>query len=146
MAATVHAAVPQFGLVTDGGRGQRIQARLDALRISDREFQQTTGIDRKTLRRAVAGEAHVRENTYRTIEDWLDRLERVAAGFPGLKDEPQPEPQGEGIVKYRLKGDFGVDLLVEGPVDNLAALEASVIRMMREMRAAKHDNDAEGGE
>jgi hypothetical protein len=136
MTAAVRAHAAQFRLVADSERGQRIQERLDKLRISDRQFQERSGIDRKTLRRAVAGGEHVRESTYRAIESWLDRLERIAAGFDGLKDEPEPEPQGQGIVKYRLKGDFGVDLLVEGPVDNLAALEASVVRMMREMRAA----------
>jgi hypothetical protein len=130
MAATAHAAVPQFALVTDGERGQRIQARLDALRISDREFQQTTGIDRKTLRRAVAGETHVRENTYRTIEDWIDRLERQSQGFEGLK----AKDPADDLIEFELSGNFGVRVVVKGPIRDQEALEASVARLIREMR------------
>ena len=69
MSAVAHAASGTIRLVTDSERGQRIQQRLDALRMSDRQFSENSGIDRKTLRRAVSADANVRENTYRAIED-----------------------------------------------------------------------------
>ena len=57
--------------VTDD-RGAVIQRRLDALGITDREFYARTGIDRKTLRRAVAGEEGTRASTYIAIESAID--------------------------------------------------------------------------
>lgn len=56
-------------------RGERIQDRLNGLRMSHRAFEEATGINRVTVRRAVNGEEAVRENTYGQIETWLDRLE-----------------------------------------------------------------------
>lgn len=55
-------------------RARKIQERLDALGISDREFQEQTKVDRKALRRAANGEK-VRGSTYTAIETWLTRLE-----------------------------------------------------------------------
>jgi hypothetical protein len=56
-------------------RGSLIQERLDAIGITDREFHAHTGIDRKTLRRAVADDPSVRAKTSHLIENWLTRRE-----------------------------------------------------------------------
>ena len=117
MSAVAHAASETIRLVTDSERGQRIQQRLDALRMSDRQFSENSGIDRKT--------------TYRAIEDWLDRFERQAAGFAGLKGSDDPE---DDLFEFEVTGNFGVRVVVKGPARDQAALEASVIRLMREMR------------
>lgn len=120
--------------VMDAQRGDEIQRRLDALGISDREFHERTGIDRKTLRRAIAGEERVRSSTYGAIEAALDRLERdVTAGTEGAPG---------GLVTFRLSGNFGVDVVVQGPVTNLSELEASVERLVQSM---KKDDPPEKG-
>ena len=136
MSAVAHAASETIRLVTDSERGQRIQQRLDALRMSDRQFSENSGIDRKTLRRAVSANANVRENTYRAIEDWLDRFEREAAGFAGLKGSGDPE---DDLFEFEVTGNFGVRVVVKGPARDQAALEASVIRLMREMRGDQNE-------
>lgn len=131
--------------VTEHARGARIQARLDGLKMSDRQFHDYSGIDRKTLRRAVAGDVSVRPNTYRTIENWLDRLETRAKGFEGLPDEAAAEEQPR-LVTYRIKGDFGVEVVVEGPVADRAELEASAMRLMRELRSERGETSESGGQ
>ena len=116
-----------LSLVGDKQRGDEIQRRLDALKISDREFKEASGIDRKTLRRAVAGEERVRASTYAAIESALDKIERRIR--PELPESPEAN-----LVSFELSGDFGVEVVVKGPVENLAELEASVERLIRKMR------------
>jgi transcriptional regulator with XRE-family HTH domain len=132
---TAHLAV-----VTDSERGDRIQQRLDALKISDREFHEQTGIDRKTLRRAVSGNPSVRPNTYRTIEDWLDRLEKKRESFGGIKGESGDV--GDDLIEFRLSGNFGVDVVVKGPMRDRGELEAAVTRLLREMRGQSDSTDS----
>ena len=113
--------------VGDIERGQAIQRRLDNLGISDREFHEQSGIDRKTLRRAVAGEERTRPSTYAAIESALSKIEQ--------RIRPDLPEQGEsGLVTFQLSGDFGVEVVVKGPVENLGELEASVERLIARMR------------
>lgn len=130
MTATIHAAVKHFALVTDDQRGQRIQERLDALRMTARQFHELTGISRDTLRKAIAGEPSVRSNTYEQIENKLDGFEKQAEGFGGLKSQ-DPE---DDLISFELSGNFGVRVVVKGPIRDQEALEASVARLIREMR------------
>lgn len=109
-------------------RGAAIQRRLDALGISDREFHEQTGVDRKTLRKAVAGNANTRTTTYSAIESALDKLEAK------MNPPRTLEPDEQGLVTFRLTGNFGVDVTVKGPVTDLDALEASVEKLLRRMR------------
>jgi len=120
--------------VTENARGDAIQDRLDALGISDREFQNKTGIDRKTLKRAVEGHASVRPQTYLAIEAGLDRLEQENRGLPA---EERPDDPGADLIEFRLSGNFGVDIVVKGPVRDRSELEDSVARLIREMRGDK---------
>lgn len=130
MQAVRHAAdLPLVG--DDSERGQAIQRRLDRLGISDREFHERTGIDRKTLRRAVSGAANVRSSTYAAIESELDKIERRVSPPKLSREGGETEP---GLVTFKLSGNFGVDVVVQGPVENLNELEASVERLLRGMR------------
>ena len=131
MSAMAHETSGTIRLVTDSERGQRIQARLDALGMTARQFQERTSISRDTLRKAVAGEASVRPNTYDLIESKLDQFERQAEGFEGLKGQ-RPE---DDLIEFELSGNFGVRVVVKGPIRDQAALEESVARLIREMRS-----------
>ena len=110
-------------------RGDKIQRRLDEMGLSDREFSVRSGVDRKTLRRAVADDPNVRANTYRVIEDTLTELEQRNAGLPAGGSDPEND-----LVEFRLSGNFGVDVVVKGPMRDRDALEESVARLLREMR------------
>ena len=107
--------------VTEASRGSAIRARLDALGISDREFERESGVSRGTLGRAIADDPRTTAATYLGIEAWLDRREERNRGLPA-------EPH---IVTFRLSGNFGVDIVISGPVENLSELEAAVERLVR---------------
>lgn len=130
MSALAHETSGTIRLVTDSERGQRIQQRLDALRMTARQFHEQTGISRDTLRKAIAGESSVRSNTYEQIENKLTAFEQQAAGFEGLKAK-DPE---DDLIEFELSGNFGVRVVVKGPIRDQEALEQSVTRLIREMR------------
>lgn len=129
-AVTDEADLPPVG---DNERGQAIQRRLEDLGISDREFHEQSGIDRKTLRRAVAGLENVRPSTYHAIEAALAKLEEK------VRPAVAPPPDEAGLVTFKLSGNFGVDVVVQGPVANMAELEASVERLVRSMKDREPD-------
>ena len=110
-------------------RGQAIKSRLDQLGISDREFHEETGIDRKTLRRAIVGEERVRASTYAAIESALDKLEARTRLHP-----VPPAEDDEGYVEFTVEGNFGVRAIVKGPVRDMDQLQAAVYKILREMR------------
>lgn len=118
--------------VTDEDRGADIQRRLDRLGISDREFQARTGIDRKTLRRAVDGEEKVRASTYDAIEAGLDKLERLVSGLPAAQARPVGDP-ADDLIEVRLEGNFGVRAVVKGSAHDPAALKEIIAFVLREM-------------
>jgi hypothetical protein len=57
-------------------------------------------------------------------------------------DEPSEAPpvSGEGVVEFRVSGNFGVDVVVRGPVRDLPALEASVNRILSRMRSEQQES------
>jgi len=77
----------QSVLVTNE-RGAEVQRRLDVLGLSDREFERRTGVERKTLRRAIDESERTRESTWRSIESALDKLEARFRGEPAADTRP----------------------------------------------------------
>lgn len=121
----------QSGVVTTDERGAQIQRRLDDLGITDREFYARTGIDRKTLRRAVAGEEGTRASTYMAINAALDKIEAMVEG-------PELDPAAD-FVEFTVEGNFGVRAVVKGPVKDMDELQKAVSRLVREMRNSSQD-------
>jgi hypothetical protein len=128
-------------------RGQEIKRRFKALDITDREWHKRTGIDRKTLNRAIAGVPTVRTSTYDAIESNLDKLEarlqgRVPPTSEGLTIVPDKDPATPGLIRFRVQGAYGFDaLVVEGPVENVAELVASVQEIMRGLQNGENSQD-----
>lgn len=73
----------------------------------------------------------------RRIEAALVRLENES-GVPsrGVAQD-QPDVNGMQMMEFEVTGDFGVRVVVKGPVDNAAELEASVVRLIRDMRSSR---------
>jgi hypothetical protein len=113
----------------DDERGTRIQERLDALGIADREFHARTGIDRKTLRRAVANDPGVRHSTYMAINAALDKMEAAVRGIPVQRQDP-----GADYVEFTVEGNFGVRAVVKGPVKDMDELQRAVAKLIRDMK------------
>lgn len=113
-------------------RGKAIRERLDALGMSRREFSQRKGVpDRSVVTKAIEGDDSVRASTYGKIEAALDRLWSEM----GMDDPDTGAAHGSGLVEFEVSGDFGVRVVVKGPVADRAELEESVLHLIRQMRA-----------
>lgn len=117
--------------MSDETRGHAIKARRLAYGIkSERAFSEATKVDRRAIARAEAGEAS--EGTYERLEAWLDAFgEETGAD----------EPENPHVVTFKLSGNFGVDVAVSGPVENLSDLEATVQRLIREMGQQRQSDE-----
>lgn len=132
-----HASRADLPAVTSGQeererRGAVIRERFEALDIGDREWHRTTGIDRKTLNRAIRGKSTT--TTYTAIESWLDKFEARAEGRPVAIPTGHIEDEHGGIVRIRLEGVFGAEAaIIEAPADNPDALAAALDLIMRRL-------------
>lgn len=123
----VLASRADFLAVTDDERSAAIKRRFENLGISDREFYEKTGIDRKTLRRAIAGEEGTRQSTYMAIDAALTRLEQFTTGAHAERPDTD-------YVEFTVEGNFGVRAVVKGPVRDMDELQQAVAKLIREMR------------
>jgi len=131
------AVAAQSGFMTND-RGAEIQRRLDRLNLSDRDFERRTGVERKTLRRAIDMGDRTRESTWRNIETALDQLEARFRGEPTTTPAADVEPGPRMVTLRRSQGD--VDIVVEGPIDDLDALVATVERLLAFERSKKNQD------
>lgn len=124
-------------------RGQAITRRRVTLGIkSVNEFAAITQVSRGAITAAEDGRGS--ENTYVRLETWLDRREDEAGFEPGevLRDAERKEraeaakdePPQLDTVEFRIAGNFGVDVIVKGPVADMDKLESAVTRLVRELR------------
>ena len=115
----------------DDDRGSAIGRRFEALDMSDRDWHATTAIDRKTLRRAIANRSTT--TTYTAIESWLDKLEARNAGRPVAIPAQAKSP--EGMIEFDITGDFGVHVVVKGPVADADQLRRQAMEIIRDIRS-----------
>jgi transcriptional regulator with XRE-family HTH domain len=124
--------------MSNEARGHAIKRRRMALGIkSYDEFAKATGVSRGAITRAETGDPAATEATYLRLETWLDRFEHKTSS-DAVEAAEAAAASGqveEHTVEYRLSGDFGVDLLVKGPVSNIAEMEASIGRLLDRMRS-----------
>jgi transcriptional regulator with XRE-family HTH domain len=119
------------------GRAESIRARRVSLGISAKELALRAGVDRGTLAALEAGEERVRDSTFGAVERALDALEQEMGVEHPRK---QNGTNGGDVVEFRVSGDFGVDVVVKGPVRDMDALEASVSRLLDRLRANQDDD------
>lgn len=107
-------------------RGKAIGARREALGMTAVELARRSGVDRGRIKVIEEG-GNARVATMGALEKALDEFDAETSG---------PYDSGDrGLVTFRLKGNFGVDVTVQGPVDDLPALEASVSRLLSKMES-----------
>lgn len=119
-------------VVTDE-TGRRLRDRRIRMGISVRQLADAAGVDRGRLAKLEAGDGHVRETTVGKVDAALTRLEHEM----GMEDS-DADPEA-GIVEFRVTGNFGVDVVVKGPVRDLAALEDSVGRILSRMQREQRE-------
>lgn len=134
------ADLPTMTSADDGETtGQEIQRRFDALGFSDREWHRKTGIDRKTLNRAMADDPKVRNATYTAILSELGKWEAVNAGKAVAVARPVGDP-ADDLMEISVEGNFGVRVVVKGAVRNADALHEFVRVTIADMGKAETDS------
>ena len=113
------------GLVSNETAGERIKRRREAMGWDIKALARKAGVDRGQLAKIERGEHSPRGATLGAIERALDEIEAETG---------HDEPESGGMVTFRLSGNFGVDVVVQGPVTNLSELEASVERLVQSMK------------
>ena len=126
----------------NAGRADQIRARRVRLGISVKALALRAGVDRGTLASLEAGDERIRDSTFGTVERALETLEQEMGVEPGSSNP------GADVVEFRVSGDFGVDVVVKGPVRDMAAMEESVARLLARIqsgRAAEKGDDSPNG-
>lgn len=113
----------------DGDRAKELTNRIARLGLSGRELAAQSGVARGTVSKALEGTAS--RGTYERLGRFLDDLEHAMESEVATP-EPVKSPN-DGLVEFRLTGKFGVDVVVSGPVADLAELEAAVGRLLSQM-------------
>lgn len=141
MSASVTA--DRLGAMEEGEtRGQSAARRMRALGYNNSTFgREAEGMNRETVKRALADSPRTDPATWRRIEQTLDRLERTH----GLDDGPDAVMStDEGLIQFEVTGDFGVRVVVKGPIGDADALERSVARLIRDIRRDDSRNGPPG--
>lgn len=138
MSETVAAAM--LGRVNEReGRGAAIARRMDRLNMTKSELAEKAGVSRSTLYKVLGDHDGAEERSYGKAERALDRAEHEHAEEHGGADAIVSTEQG--LIEFEVTGDFGVRVVARAPVENAAELEASVGRLIRDIR-----RDRETGE
>jgi transcriptional regulator with XRE-family HTH domain len=139
MSAVLHAErLTPMGTETGGEtRGEAIKRRMDALGISAGDLATEAGISRGQVYRVISDRENVTGRSYGACESALDRLEREH-GHGGPDALLSTEA---GLIEFGVDVDaIGVHVVVKGPVANAAELEASVARLIRDIRRSAGDS------
>jgi transcriptional regulator with XRE-family HTH domain len=132
--------------VTEPTAGADIQRRRLTIGMSVAALAKAAGVDRGRLAALEAGEK-VRDTTLAAVVRTLDDLEHeMGMDLPSRVEPVAAEEQKPNVIRFVVEGVYGAKaLVVEGPVENIAELEAAVDRIMRRLQAGAGGNDASGG-
>jgi len=141
---TTSAATERLRTVEEEGetRGERAARRMNALGYNYSSLgKEAGGMNRQTVKRALTDWPKTGATTWRLIESALDRLER-SHGMNGGPDAVMSTD--EGLIEFEVSGDFGVRVVVKGPIGDADALERSVARLIRDIRRDDSRNGPPG--
>lgn len=118
-------------VMTGETRNQAVERRMTALGMGATEMASESGLSRAQVYRVIRGESGVTDSSYTKIELTLDRLEREIGG-----DGPDAIMSTEaGLIEFEVTGASGVRVVVKGPIENTAEVEAAVARLVRDLRS-----------
>lgn len=128
-------------------RGERIKARRLALgmrgvdtfaREMRKEIELGRGLmsppDRKQITAAEKGEARSLE-MYERIEAWLNYFDER------MGSDMESEPDENDLIEFNVSGDFGVNVIVKGPIRDADVLRRQVAALVREIRGKDPQQD-----
>lgn len=130
-AQTAGTLAPMGTDTADETRGQAINRRMTARGMSAYDLAEETGLSPATIYRVIGDVSNVTDRTYSKCEETLDRIEHEHG-----HDGPDALLSTEaGLIEFGVDVDaIGVHVVVKGPVANAAELEASVARLIRDIR------------
>lgn len=111
--------------------GQELSAITARLGLSMRELADQIGVDRETIKRVFEGDPTVRERKWAEVDAKIRALDEEMGSE--RHKEPVSLPSPDDIVEIRATGNFGVDIVVRGPVSDLPQLEDAVFRLVKRM-------------
>lgn len=123
-------------------RGEQVRARRIRLGMGVKPLAIRAGVDRGTLAALEAGDERVQEITFTKVQRALDELEEeMGIEGPSPVAIPDRDPASPGLIRFEVKGAYGFDaIVVEGPVENVDELVASVEKIMRGIRERDENN------
>lgn len=131
----VRKELAQSGGMSD--EGKRITTRRERLKLNKSDLAREAGVHRDTVTDLEAGKGF-QAATLAKVDEALARLEEEA----GLTATPRQS--NPAVVEFEVSGDFGVRVVVRGPISDAEALERSVERLVRNIRAEQTDDDRPG--
>lgn len=114
--------------------GADVTARRTAIGMSVSALAKKAGVDRGSLTALEEGRT-VRDTTAAAIMRTLADLEHEMG-----MDVPEPTQSAQPhLIEIEVTGDFGVRVVVKGPVEDEAEIVAAAMKLVRGMKA---DGDA----
>lgn len=114
-----------------GDDAVQVRARRERLGVDAKELAESAGIHRNTLAAIEKGQSGHRLTLVKVLNA-LAELEKAAGIGAPPPERTSTEPH---IVVVRLRNDEG-EVVLEGPVGDLPALEASAARLLAGMRSS----------
>lgn len=113
--------------------GDRFRDRRIHLNLTQSELAKEAGIKSyETVGAVERGEGS--PVSRRRLDEALTRLEEEAGVRNREDDATTTEQAAPHMIEFEVTGDFGVRVVVKGPVENAAELEESVARLIRDMK------------
>jgi transcriptional regulator with XRE-family HTH domain len=123
-------------------KGADFRARREAIGISKSALADRAGVDRGSIAKIEAGE-RVLYSVVGAVDKALSQLEHeYGMDLPSQVEKLRPigDPS-EGLVEFEVGNDAGIRVVVKGPVKDLAALQATVLRLTRELGKSEDTNE-----
>lgn len=103
-----------------------VQRRRERAGLHKNELAELAGVNRDTLGAIEAGGKFRRAS--------MLKIEAALTAFEHEHGITAPPPSGRTIVIVRLRNSAGDEVAVEGPIDDIEALEASADRLLARRR------------
>lgn len=112
-------------MTDDQTRAKELAERIERSDHSDIELGKLAGVSKDTVKKARnAGSLTI--GKVRAIEQALEDIESRTA---------KPQQVEPGVITFTVRGHFGVEATVAGPVENLAELQSAVRELIVDLKA-----------
>ena len=115
--------------------GAEVQARRERLGMDKKQLAIEAGVSRQTLAEIEAGKGF-RASSLTKIVRALERAEAEA----GITGTPAQGVESSDFIEFDVSGDFGVHVIVKGPIRDADLLRRQVAELVRDIRNTKGED------